>query len=59
MDGHAAKLKILASTEVEVTNKLDQLAAGDLRIPREALDVIRPPEWTVTGLFGLALARAA
>ena len=59
VDGHAAKLKILASTEVEVTNKLDQLAAGDLRIPREALDVIRLAEWPVTGLFGLALARTA
>ena len=58
VDGHEAKMKILASTEVEVTDKLDQVA-GDLRIPREALDVIRPAEWPVTGLFGLALARTA
>jgi len=51
--GHRAGLKILASTEAEVADQLDQLAITNRRVPREALDVMRPPAWPVTGLFGL------
>lgn len=55
-DGHPAQLKILAATEADVADQLDKLA-GDLRIPRKALEVIRPSEWPVTGLFGLPPGR--
>lgn len=50
--GKPTKLKILASTEAEVKAELDRIA-DELHATRETLDVIRPPDWPVTGLFGL------
>jgi hypothetical protein len=45
-------LKILASTEAEVERELDRIAA-EFHVIRQSLDVIRPSDWPITGLFGL------
>lgn len=45
-------LKILVSNEVEVEQELERVAA-EFGAARETLDVIRPPNWPITGLFGL------
>jgi hypothetical protein len=50
--GHSVNLKILASNEDEIQEQLDRIAA-EFGALRETLDVIRPPDWPITGLFGL------
>jgi hypothetical protein len=53
--GHPTSLKILVSTEAEVERELDRIAA-ELPAVRITLDVIRPSDWPITGLFGLPRA---
>lgn len=53
--GHPTGLKILASTEAEVERELDRIA-DELHVVRSSLNVIRPSDWPITGLFGLPLA---
>lgn len=50
--GQPTNLKILAANEDDVARELDRIAA-EFNAPRASLDVIRPPEWPITGLFGL------
>jgi hypothetical protein len=50
--GRPTSLKILVSTEAEVGQELDRIAT-EFHVVRETLDVIRPSEWPITGLFGL------
>jgi hypothetical protein len=50
--GHPTSLKILASTEAEVERELDRIA-DQCHVVRQTLDVIRPSDWPITGLFGL------
>jgi hypothetical protein len=54
-DGHATGVKILVSTEAEVEKELDRFAA-ELHVIQGTLDVIRPSDWPLTSLFGLAPA---
>jgi len=46
-------LKVLVATEAEVNAELDRIAQ-ELGLPRGQMSVIRPTEWPVKGLFGLA-----
>lgn len=50
--GRPTNLKVLASTEAEVERELDRIAV-QLGVVRSSLDVIRPSDWPITGLFGL------
>ena len=50
--GERVGLKILVDTEDSIARELDGLAES-IGVPREALDVERPPEWPIQGLFGL------
>jgi hypothetical protein len=45
-------VKVLADTEEEVQRQLARVA-GPLGVTRESLDVDRPDDWPVSGLFGL------
>lgn len=51
-EGVHLDLKILADTEDEVDRQLHQIA-GMFESPRAVLDVERPADWPVEGLFGL------
>jgi hypothetical protein len=50
--GNPTSLKILVSTEDEVERELDRVA-DELHVMRRSLDVIRPSDWPIAGLFGL------
>jgi hypothetical protein len=50
--GHPTSLKILVSTEAEVERELDRIAT-EFNLIRQTLDVVRPADWPITGLFGL------
>jgi hypothetical protein len=54
VNGTAADLKVLAATEVEAEQQLDQLAIlwPEAGVPRGALSVIKPDGWPVIGIFG-------
>jgi len=51
-EGQRLGLKVLADSDAEVQRQLDELALN-LRLPRDVLDVDRPDDWPVRGLFGL------
>jgi hypothetical protein len=44
--------KVLVDSDAEAQRQLDELALN-LRLPRDGLDVDRPDDWPVRGLFGL------
>ncbi|MGI8445839.1 MAG: hypothetical protein ACR2MP_01365 [Streptosporangiaceae bacterium] len=52
--GIPSELKVVASTEHEAEQKLDQVAESlQGRVARDALSVIRPDGWPVTSIFGV------
>jgi hypothetical protein len=54
VNGIPTELKVVASTEHEAEQNLDQVADSlQGRVARDALSVIRPDGWPVTSLFGL------
>lgn len=51
--GRPLGIRVLAATEEDVERELQHLAQ-ELRAPRAALSVARPPGWPVKGVFGLS-----
>jgi hypothetical protein len=52
--GQGTGLKVLAASEDEASAELANVSHS-LGLPDDLLDVDRPPDWPVTGLFGLSL----
>ena len=50
--GQGTGLKVLAASEEEASREL-ATGRGSLGLPGDLLDVDRPPDWPVMGLFGL------
>jgi len=51
-DGRPTGLKILVASEADVDQELDRLVS-EFGVAPQSLDVLRPPDWPVSGLFGL------
>lgn len=55
-EGQQLGLKILVCNETEITSQLRDIA-HHIGIPLDQLDVVRPNDWPVVGLFGLPADR--
>lgn len=52
VEGEATQLRVLVDSETEIDRQLAKLA-DQFNVPRDRLDVQRPAEWPIVGLFGL------